>query len=308
MLVCALFYCEVVAVPRARSPKRDKAYQIWIKSNKTKTSKEIAKELGVSESQIRKWKAQDKWNGNTGKKTKSDVTKKKAIAEDVQHVLDNPDLTDKQRLFCLYYVRSFNATKSYQKAYECSYGSAAVGGFDLLRNPKIKSEIYKLKQNRLNREMLTVDDIVQKYMDIAFADITDYVTFGQETRPAIGINGPIEVENEETGEKEVLQKEVNVVRFKDSAAVDGTLIAEIKQGKDGASIKLLDSLKALEWLSNYFELNPFAKHRQEYEKKRLEIEMLRLESQIKEPEEEMEDSGFTDALNASAKDVWHEDD
>ena len=295
-------------MPRARSPKRDKAYQIWIKSNKTKTSKEIAKELGVSESQIRKWKAQDKWNGNTGKKTKGDVTKKKAIAEDVQHVLDNPDLTDKQRLFCLYYVKSFNATKSYQKAYECSYGSAAVGGFDLLRNPKIKSEIYKLKQNRLNREMLTVDDIVQKYMDIAFADITDYVTFGQETRPVIGINGPIEVENEETGEKEVLQKEVNVVRFKDSAAVDGTLIAEIKQGKDGASIKLLDSLKALEWLSNYFELNPFAKHRQEYEKKRLEIEMLRLESQIKEPEEEMEDSGFTDALNASAKDVWHEND
>lgn len=295
-------------MPRARSPKRDKAYQIWIKSNKTKTSKEIAKELGVSESQIRKWKAQDKWNGNTGKKTKSDVTKKKAIAEDVQHVLDNPDLTDKQRLFCLYYVRSFNATKSYQKAYECSYGSAAVGGFDLLRNPKIKSEIYKLKQNRLNREMLTVDDIVQKYMDIAFADITDYVAFGQETRPVIGINGPIEVENEETGEKEVLQKEVNVVRFKDSAAVDGTLIAEIKQGKDGASIKLLDSLKALEWLSNYFELNPFVKHRQEYEKKRLEIEMLRLESQIKEPEEEMEDSGFTDALNASAKDVWHEND
>lgn len=295
-------------MPRARSPKRDKAYQIWIKSNKTKTSKEIAVELGVSESQIRKWKAQDKWNGNTGKKTKSDATKKKAIAEDVQHVLDNPDLTDKQRLFCLYYVRSFNATKSYQKAYECSYGSAAVGGFDLLRNPKIKAEIYKLKQNRLNREMLTVDDIVQKYMDIAFADITDYVTFGQETRPVIGINGPIEVKNEETGEKEILQKEVNVVRFKDSTAVDGTLIAEIKQGKDGASIKLLDSLKALEWLSNYFELNPFAKHRQEYEKKRLEIEMLRLESQIKEPEEEMEESGFTDALNASAKDVWHEDD
>lgn len=295
-------------MPRARSPKRDKAYQIWIKSNKTKTSKEIAVELGVSESQIRKWKAQDKWNGNTGKKTKSDVTKKKAIAEDVQHVLDNPDLTDKQRLFCLYYVRSFNATKSYQKAYECSYGSAAVGGFDLLRNPKIKSEIYKLKQNRLNREMLTVDDIVQKYMDIAFADITDYVTFGQETRPVIGINGPIEVKNEETGEKEILQKEVNVVRFKDSAAVDGTLIVEIKQGKDGASIKLLDGLKALEWLSNYFELNPSAKHRREYEKKRLEIEMLRLESQIKEPEEEMEDSGFADALNASAKDVWHEND
>ncbi|WP_461198538.1 phage terminase small subunit [Enterococcus sp. N249-2] len=46
---------------RQRDPRRDQAKQIWLKSNGQKLLKEIAKELGVSDSQIRKWKSQDKW-------------------------------------------------------------------------------------------------------------------------------------------------------------------------------------------------------------------------------------------------------
>ncbi|MDA9472839.1 phage terminase small subunit [Enterococcus sp. 5H] len=46
---------------RARNPNRDKAREIWIASNGTKKLKDIAKELGCSDSQIRKWKSQDNW-------------------------------------------------------------------------------------------------------------------------------------------------------------------------------------------------------------------------------------------------------
>ncbi|HDL2670027.1 TPA: small subunit of terminase [Enterococcus faecium] len=46
---------------RQRDPRRDQAREIWLKSNGEKLLKEIAKELGVSDSQIRKWKSQDKW-------------------------------------------------------------------------------------------------------------------------------------------------------------------------------------------------------------------------------------------------------
>lgn len=63
-------------MPRARSPKRDEAYQLWIASEKTEKLKDIAAELGVSETQIRKWKNQDKWNGNVTN-PKSNVTKRK---------------------------------------------------------------------------------------------------------------------------------------------------------------------------------------------------------------------------------------
>lgn len=67
-------------MPRARSPKRDEAYRLWLDSGKKKKLKDIASELGVSETQIRKWKNQDKWNGNVTN-PKSNVTKRKQGAQ-----------------------------------------------------------------------------------------------------------------------------------------------------------------------------------------------------------------------------------
>lgn len=72
-------------MPRARSPNRDKAFELWKESGKSRTLKEIAQELGVSENQVRKWKNQDNWenkealpnvtisNGNTAQ-TNGNVT------------------------------------------------------------------------------------------------------------------------------------------------------------------------------------------------------------------------------------------
>lgn len=142
---------------------------------------DIAEELSLPEGTIRSWKNRYKWGGSSNatlQKKKRNVAIEKAIASDVEQVIENPDLTDKQRLFCLQYVRCFNATKAYQKAYGCGYDVANAEGYKLLVNPCIIHEIQLLKQNRLNREMLDEHDIFQKYMDIAFADITDYVTFG----------------------------------------------------------------------------------------------------------------------------------
>lgn len=64
-------------MPRARSQKRTIAYQLWIDSGKKRKLKDIAAELDVSESQIRKWKNQDNWNGNVTN-PKSNVTKRKS--------------------------------------------------------------------------------------------------------------------------------------------------------------------------------------------------------------------------------------
>ena len=64
-------------MPRARSPKRDEAYQLWIASEGKKKLKDIAAELGVSETQVRKWKNQDKWNGNVTNQVKGNVTKRR---------------------------------------------------------------------------------------------------------------------------------------------------------------------------------------------------------------------------------------
>lgn len=239
------------------------AYQDYLNGMKYK---EIAEKYGVTINTVKSWKTRYKWSKDgkksvhtkTGKvctqKTDKNNVKKEAIAEAVEQVIENAELTDKQRLFCLYYVKCFNATKAYKKAYGCSYETAMTEGSKTLRNPKIKEEILRLKQNRLNREMLDESDIFQKYMDIAFSDVTDFVEFGQEDVPVMAVYGPVQVKDEETGEKKTLTKRVNVVRFKDSSEVDGTLIAEVKQGKDGASIKLPDRMKALEWLAEHMDM------------------------------------------------------
>ena len=63
-------------MPRQRSPKRDLAYQLWLDSDRKRKLKDIAAEIGVSESQIRKWKNQDNWNGNVTNKAKRNITKR----------------------------------------------------------------------------------------------------------------------------------------------------------------------------------------------------------------------------------------
>lgn len=249
-------------MPRARDPNRDKAFEIYKKHKGKIQNREISKLLNVPEKTVSGWKCKDKWNQKMNGVLQKDTEyskrkkniKKQTDVEEVNRVIENSELTDKQRLFCIYYVRNFNATKAYQKAYECSYESAMQNGSRMLRNDKVKNEIHNLKQNRLNREFLSEEDIFQMYMDIAFADITDYVSFGRETVEVMGAFGPVQVKNEKTGKKEILKREINTVRFKESDSVDGRLISEIKQGKDGASIKLADRMKALQWLSDHMNL------------------------------------------------------
>ena len=223
---------------------------------------EISAQLGVPEGTVRRWKYTYGWDGERSEK-KSERSKKKnerservkkAVAEEVGQVMENPDLNDKQRLFCLYYVRCFNATRAYIKAYGSDYRTAQSNGYQLLTKTHIRAEIQRLKQARLNRELLDESDIFQKYMDIAFADITDYVEFGREKVQVMGAFGPVMITDEETGQKVPVTKVINTVRFRESCDVDGSIIAEVKQGKDGASVKLADRMKALEWLAAHMDL------------------------------------------------------
>lgn len=216
---------------------------------------EIASQLNLPEGTVRRWKSTHKWESErSDKNSERSEKKKKAVAEEVKQVMENPDLTDKQRLFCLHYVRCFNATRAYQKAYEVDYSTAASIGYRLLEKDGVRNEIARLKQSRLNRELLDEHDIFQKYMDIAFADITDFVDFGREEVQVMGAFGPVMIEEPEGDEKIPLMKEVNSVRFKEASKVDGTLIVEVKQGKDGASIKLADRMKALDWLAEHMDI------------------------------------------------------
>lgn len=280
----------------ARSPnkKAEKARELYKGGMKLV---EIASQLDVPAGTVRRWKSTYHWDGeqqSERSESKKSVTKK-VVADEVKLVVQNTDMTDKQQLFCIHYIRCFNATKAYQKAYGCGYTTAVTNGPALLRNTRIKEEILRLKQDRLNREFLSEADIFQKYMDIAFSDVTDFLEFGTEEVPVMALYGPVQVTDEETGEKRTLTKTVNTVRFKESADVDGSIISEVKQGKDGSSIKLADRMKALQWLSDHMDLAT--------EKQKAEIALLKAKVQTDDGDE-VADDGFLEALNGTAAEDW----
>ena len=250
-------------MPRQRSPNRDKAKDMYISSKGKMLLKDIAAQLDVKDTQVRKWKSQDKWDeelkGNVTNR-KRNVTKKskgidgqlktELLPEEIE-TLNNEELTEKQRLFCLYYVRWFNATKAYQKAYGCDYTTAMVNGCKLLSNPKIQTHIQSIKDAKIKQSMYTAEDYFQKMMDIAYSDVTDYLEFGQEETLVMSMYGSIKIENS-NGDKELLKEKKNFVRLRESCEVDGTLIQEVKQGKEGVSVKLISKEFALKWLDKHY--------------------------------------------------------
>ena len=244
---------------------------------------DLADKHNLKPSTVRSRKNREKWQRNDNATQRKNVaTKQKRkekktepIAEEVKSVLENDKLTDKQRLFCIYYNKYFNATKAYQKAYEVDYLTANAHGYKLLSNVVIKEEINRLKQSKLNRAMFSEEDLFQMYLDIATADMNDFVKFGTEEvvardkqgEPVLDENG-----NETTYTRSYLE-------FKDCNKVDGTLISEISYGQTGPRIKLQDKLKAMEWLGKHIGI---ATEEQKLRIKKLKVDIERAEGNEEE--------------------------
>ena len=276
----------------ARSPneKVEKARKLY---NCGMKMVDIASQLDCSAATIRTWKNRYKWDadGNetfqneseTKRNVSEETGEEKAVANEVKQVMQNTDLTDKQQLFCIYYIRCFNATKAYQKAYGVDYATAASIGYRLLEKDGVKQEIHRLKQDRLNREFLSESDVFQKYMDIAFADVTDFVEFGNEDVDVIM----------DTGERKTIT--VSHVNIKNDADVDGTIISEVSKGKDGVKIKLADRMKALQWLTDHMDLAT--------EKQKAEIALLKSRADAGKDDREGKLDKFFEQIEGALRDA-----
>ncbi|MGL5209024.1 terminase small subunit [Cetobacterium sp.] len=241
---------------RKRDPKRDLAFQMWKESDGKITNREIANTLDVDEKKIATWKTRDKWNCSTTKKEnvvqqnkKCSTTKEKIvekeIKEEIIETLVDSELTDKQRLFCIYYMQSFNATQSAIKA-GYSKNSAFVEGHRLLRNAKVKEYLTELKEMYAQDDYLETKRILKRHKQIAFADIKDFTEFKSE--PMFVAD---DYETEESTEDKIFK-----FRIKDDVEVDGTLIKKIGMGKFGPVIELEDRSKSLEFLNKFYGLDP----------------------------------------------------
>lgn len=194
-----------------------------------------------------------------GTKEQQNKKKKEPIAKEFEVVIKNSDLTEKQKLFCLYYIEDFNATRAYKRAYKCDYETAMASGSRLLRNVKVKNEIDRLSNECLQEQeiqsKLLNKRLLETYIKIAFADVTDYVKFGR--RQIELPDGP---------------KVVNYVDLNESVEVDGTIISEVSQGKDGVKVKFADKMRALDFLAKYNGmLSADVRERLVIERERLEL-------------------------------------
>lgn len=87
--------------------------------------------MGIDEKKVAVWKSRDKWDNDSNvvqqkkSKTKNVVQQKdnkpkkqpvKQNIEDGEPLFMSDELNDKQRLFCLYYVKTFNQTMAAIKA------------------------------------------------------------------------------------------------------------------------------------------------------------------------------------------------
>lgn len=289
---------------RARDPNRNKAFEIWKQSNGEIKLKDIADQLGISEGTVRGWKNKDKWddqlNGTFQSKERNapqntERSKKKTERSKPPPVVEveADDLTDKQRLFVLEYMRDFNITRAAMAA-GYSKKTAHVVGWETLRNPKVQAEIQRQKEMRTTELGLDVQRIIAEYMKIAFADISEYVEFGQQDIPMFTDEG-VPILDPKTGEQMTYKR--NFVAFRNSDEVDGTVVGEVKQGKDGVSVKLHDKMKAMEKLEKYLGFMT--------EEQRLRVEKLKVEvAMMKGDQEETQDDGFMEALKGKALEVW----
>lgn len=214
---------------------------------------DIAKELDVPAGTIRRWKSTQDWDkknqesegersGKKSERSGRNSERSHVVEDGTKETMKNEMLSEKERLFCVYYIRSFNATQSYKKAFNSSYNVANSEGYKLLVKPCIKKELERLKEIKRQMVVAGEEDFVELQMRIAFSDMGDFAKWNDGVVSAIP-----------------------------SEEVDTQLVKKIKASEWGVSIELKDSQKAMEWLSKYFTMHPEDKYRLEFEKKKAEI-------------------------------------
>lgn len=263
---------------RARNPNREKARQIWLDSNGQKPLVDIATELDVRPSQIRKWKSLDHWEQNV--KGNAPIKKERSLSNSVTKILENSnDTNDKQKMFAVYYLQRFNATWAYMKAYGTNYETARRNASRLLTNADVQKLIAELKQQQLAQNHLTKSDLISELAKQAKVDLGDYIEFGSTDEEVVDRKGRRIINK--NGEIKTVR--VSHVSLKNKENVDTSLLKSVHIGKDGVVVETYDKQKAIDLL---------------------------LKNLPDDSDDDIgdDDDGFLSALDQSAKGVWDDDD
>lgn len=202
----------------------DTALKAYIEANGLVTNKVLARKAKVPASWVSKWEKNENWRQFLpgyepgDRMSLSDGAKRSARER-------GPDLTEQEWKFCYSYYKTRNVT---QAALNAGYSTGnAEHGHRLLKREDIQEALDLIGDEVCHEIHLETCDIINMWAKIAFADMTDYVKISSAG-----------------------------VFLKPSAQIDGHVIQEIKEGRDGVTIKLADRMKALDRLSEYLGVTP----------------------------------------------------
>lgn len=145
-------------------------------------------------------------------------------------------LTDKQELFAKEYIVDLNATQAAIRAGYSEKTAKSIGQENLTK-PDLQLYIQKMMDERSKRVEITQDMVLREYAKIGFSNITDYLKVEEQ-----------EVMTE-LGERTF--KMVDIFLTEGIPKEKMAAVAEIKQTKEGISIKLHDKKGALDSVARH---------------------------------------------------------
>jgi phage terminase small subunit len=267
---------DQIASAKARAKK------YYIDNNGEASVKVLHRIARVPQGVVRAWMKEEVWT----KLVKEDPEDKVQLTDRTKDILRSSaeefGLNEQEELFCYNFLKNFNATTSAIKAgYSSSY--AHNKAHMMLKDEKIKAFIQHIKEARNTELFLDSVRVIQEYIKIAFADMTDFVEF-----------------------------DADGVCLKDSRRVDGQLIMKVKEGRDGVSVELFDKMAALAKLERYLDVMP-VDWRQKLEERKVKVMEDKLELDRQRTgggpgDDEDGDDGFLSALMGTSAEVWNDED
>lgn len=212
--------------PEELKQHHDDALTHYIEKGGEVSVKVLSRVGKVPQSYIREWMKSENWTQYVRENPEDKIQISQKTKEFIESAAEKYGLSEQEETFCYHYFKCKNAT---QAALRAGYSSAWAynSGYRLLGRPHIKKFLTDLQAQACEELFVGTLDIIRMWAKIAFADINDYVS----------VSGA-------------------GVRLKYSNQTDGQVITEVKEGKDGITIKMADKMKALDRLSAYFKVLP----------------------------------------------------
>ena len=212
--------------PKELKGHHDDALTYYIEHQGEISVKVLSRVAKVPQSYVRKWIKEENWDQYTKEDPEDKIKLSEKTKQFIESAAEKYGLSEQEETFCYHFYKSKNAT---QAALKAGYGShyAYNAAYYILNKPHIKKFLRDLQAQACEEIFVDTLDIIRMWAKIAFADMNDYVV----------VSG-------------------GGVMLKGSNQTDGQIITEIKEGKDGITIKMADKMKALDRLSAYFKILP----------------------------------------------------